>query len=228
MSIDTTIERLMMLVDVYRISARSTKAEDRANLIAALRESLDMGEPVAWGEWDTQAGRTGRLMMVRPDIESGCRVPLYAQSQSAPAYVEGVRPIWETLAEIGASAPPEAWPQQKSDVKALAAENEQLRAEKLWLENENKRLLSGLGEPLAYMYRLGSGVGPHTVLTESKPEPHLRATPLFAANDARRQPERTAEERFEAWLKTPDGRLTGSEADAWAGWLAAHGINHDS
>jgi hypothetical protein len=32
-----------------------------------------------------------------------------AQPAQEPPYVEGVKPIWETLAEIGASAPDEAW-----------------------------------------------------------------------------------------------------------------------
>lgn len=33
----------------------------------------------------------------------------HLQPQQERTYVEGVRPIWGTLAEIGASAPPEAW-----------------------------------------------------------------------------------------------------------------------
>ena len=37
-------------------------------------------------------------------------------SMQAPEYVEGVKPIWETLAEIGASAPDDAWAPVPTDL----------------------------------------------------------------------------------------------------------------
>jgi hypothetical protein len=44
------------------------------------------------------------------ECEPGCHIrKLMAQPAQEPPYVEGVKPIWETLAEIGASAPDEAW-----------------------------------------------------------------------------------------------------------------------
>ncbi len=39
-----------------------------------------------------------------------------AASTFAPEYVEGVKPIWQTLAEIGAAVPDEAWDQVPTDL----------------------------------------------------------------------------------------------------------------
>jgi hypothetical protein len=39
-----------------------------------------------------------------------------ADTTAEPAYVEGVKPIWETLAELGASVPAEVWEQVPKDL----------------------------------------------------------------------------------------------------------------
>lgn len=43
-----TVDKIMALADAYRGSERQFREHARADLESALREALDLGEPVAW------------------------------------------------------------------------------------------------------------------------------------------------------------------------------------
>ena len=89
------------------VKGKFSEAQEAEVLIALQAHATTRLRVRGVGEF-SQADRQLRKL-VRVDSVS-------VASMQAPEYVEGVKPIWETLAELGASAPDDAWAPVPTDL----------------------------------------------------------------------------------------------------------------
>lgn len=104
------------LADALEICYNDDDVMEAAAMLRKLAEMLAFQEEHCTAVHAQQAAEIARLQMAE-----AAAMALVLQHEAVIErlqadtleYVEGVRPIWETLAEIGASVPPDAWPQQE-------------------------------------------------------------------------------------------------------------------